>query len=693
MVADDAEGKGVSQDTDIQKVVEAAEFGAREPHRAWLRWALVLTAVAWSLFQVYATYTGAIPPQKLGSIHLAFGFALAFLAFPRKNGPTGYIPWYDWALAVAGVGAALYIYFDYYNLVAVQGGVPITRDVWMGSILLLVLAISAVRMVGYALPVIAGIVVIYGLMGPAGIIPVTPPDILYLHNGYTWTQVVQQLYITSEGVWGSPIKVSATFVFLFVLFGSLLDRAGAGQYLVDLAYSGLGSYRGGPAKAAVVASMLTGIVSGSSTANTVTVGTFTIPLMKKVGYPAVKAGAIECASGVNGQLMPPIMGAAAFIMATFLNIPYSQIIVYAAVPAVLAYMGLLATVHLEALKLNLHGMPKAELPPFWPTFIKGIHYLIPVVFLLYELMWVKHTPERSALNALFVLILLIFVQETWRSIRSGDGAVAGFAKGFKDVFSGFELGARNMTVIAVATGAAGIIVGMVTMTNLGYGLTQIIDVISFGNIWLVLILAAVTSLILGMGLPTTANYIVMAALVAPVIANLAESSGIIVPLVAIHLFVFYFGILADDTPPVGLAAYAASAISRADPIKTGVQGFAYDLRTAILPFMFFFSPELLLIGIDHWYTGVSVVLTAAIGMLAFVAAIQGYLVTWLRWYERIIVMASAILLIKPGLHTTLIGIALLVLVYVYHRHRSVKNGGPSAPFGRNSYALTERPIA
>src|SRR5699024_8006161 len=335
---------------------------------------------------------------KLGAVHLAFGFALAFLAFPRKNGPTDHIPWYDWLLAAAGVATALYIYIDFYNLVAVQGGVPIPRDVWMGTLLLAVLVIAAVRMVGYALPAIGAIVVLYGLMGPAGIIPLTPPDVLYLHNGYDWHEVIQQLYITAEGVWGSPIQVSATFVFLFVLFGALLDRAGAGQYLVDLAYSGLGSYRGGPAKAAVVASMLTGIVSGSSTANTVTVGTFTIPLMKRVGYPGVKAGAIECASGVNGQLMPPIMGAAAFIMATFLNIPYSQIIIYAAVPALLTYMGLFATVHLEALKLNLRGLPKSELPAFWPSFFKGIHYLIPVVFLLYELMWVHLTPERSALN-------------------------------------------------------------------------------------------------------------------------------------------------------------------------------------------------------------------------------------------------------------------------------------------------------
>ncbi|GGY01117.1 C4-dicarboxylate ABC transporter [Litchfieldella qijiaojingensis] len=690
MAEQPAHGTTDKERAEAQRIVQASEFGARVPRRPWLRWLLVLIAVGWSLFQLYATYFGAITPQKLGAIHLAFGFALAFLAYPGKKGPAERIPWSDWLLAIAGVVTSLYIVVNYYNLVAVQGGLPITRDVWAGSVLLIVLALAASRLVGIALPIIAGIAILYGVTGPAGIIPVTPPDVIFLHNGYDWRQIVQQLYITTEGIWGTPIQVSASFVFLFVLFGALLDRAGAGQYFVDLAYSGLGTYRGGPAKAAVVASLLTGIISGSSTANTVTTGTFTIPLMKKIGYPAVKAGATECAASTNGQLMPPIMGAAAFIMATFLNIPYSQLILYAIVPALLSYIGLLFTVHLEALKLNLAGMPRAELPPFWSTFMKGAHYLIPVAFLLYELMWVQLTPARSALNALLMLIVLILIQEVWRGMRGGEGVAAGLWKGVKAVFQGLEMGARNMTTIAIATAAAGIIVGMVTMTNLGYGLTQVIGVLSFGNIWLVLILAAVTSLILGIGLPTTANYIVMAALVAPVIANLAGDAGIAVPMVAIHLFVFYFGILADDTPPVGLAAYAAAAISRADPIRTGVQGFTYDLRTAILPFMFFFNPELLLYEVESWYRGVWVIFTAMTGMLAFVATIQGYLVTWVRWYERLLILGGALLMIKPGLMTDIPGLILLALVFIYHRHRSISGGGPSALFGKGSYPARQR---
>ncbi|MES1945747.1 TRAP transporter, 4TM/12TM fusion protein [Salinisphaera sp. C84B14] len=657
---------------EAEGIVKASEYGGREPTANWQRWLLVVIAVAWSLFQLYASYFGTLNPQKIGSIHLAFGFALAFLAYPRKGGVVDRIPWYDWLLAAASVASALYILFNYYNIVMIQGGLPEPRDVWVGTALMAFLVIASVRLLGFALPVIAAIVVLYGVTGPAGLIPLTPPDVIYLHNGYQWSEIIQQLYITTEGIWGTPIQVSATFVFLFVLFGALLDKAGAGQYFVDLAYSGLGTFRGGPAKASVVASLLTGVISGSSTANTVTTGTFTIPLMKRVGYPAVKAGATEVAASVNGQLMPPIMGAAAFIMATFIDVPYSQLIIYALVPAVLTYLGLLYVVHLEALKLGLEGLPRAELPPFWPTFIKGVHYLIPVAFLLYELMWANLTPERSALNATVVLAGLILVQETIKGLKGEAGLAGGLWQGLRSIVAGLELGARNMTTIAVATAAAGIIVGMVTMTNLGYGLTQVLDVLSGGNIWIVLILSAITSLILGIGLPTTANYIVMAALVAPVISSLAAAAGMDVPLVAVHLFVFYFGILADDTPPVGLAAYAAAAISRADPIATGVQGFIYDLRTAILPFMFFFNPELLLYNVSNWYYAAWVIATALVGMLGFVAATQGYFRIRMTWYERLIMLAGALLMLKPGSWTDIAGIGLLMAVGLFHHMRAAR---------------------
>jgi TRAP transporter 4TM/12TM fusion protein len=660
--------------TDRAQELLEAESGGRKPGSVFLRAGIYVVAVAWSAFQLWAIWAGTLNPQRLGAIHLAFALALIFLSFPAALSQRNRIPWFDWLLLAAGLGSSLYIVFNYYQLVAVQGGLPQPRDVWIGSLLLVVLAIASHRAVGFALPVIAGLTVLYGITGPAGIIPLTLPDILYLHNGYSWSQVIQQLYITGEGIWGTPIQVSATFVFLFVLFGALLEKAGAGAYFVNLAYSGLGTFRGGPAKAAVVASLMTGVISGSSTANVVTTGTFTIPLMRRVGYPAVKAGATEVAASVNGQLMPPVMGAAAFIMANFLNIPYSELIIYAAVPALLAYAGLLFVVHLEAVKLGLEGVPRSELPPFWPTFLSGVHYLIPVAFLLYELMWVQLTPERSALNAIGVLVGLVLIQSVWRALRGGENVLHGLWGGVRDTVDGLALGARNMTTIAIATAAAGVVVGMVTMTNLGYGLSQVIGAISGGNIWAVLVLSAVVSLILGMGLPTTANYIVMAALVAPTIVQMAEANNIVVPLVAVHLFVFYFGILADDTPPVGVAAYAASAISGADPIRTGVQGFIYDLRTAILPFMFFFNPSLLLIGVENWVYQIWVILSALAGMLAFVAATQGYLLRRMNWIERLVLLGAAVMMIKPGWVTDISGMAILGALTLLQWWRS----GPTA---------------
>ncbi len=377
--------------------------------------------------------------------------------------------------------------------------------------------------------------------------------------------------------------------------------------------------------------------------------------------------------------MPPVMGAAAFIMADFLGLPYAQIIVHAFVPAVVSYIGLFAVAHLEALKLDLKALPRDELPNFWRTLRSGLHYLIPVAVLLHLLIIARLTPERSALNATFVLIALMIVQQVVRARHRGDaGIVAAVRAGVLDIIEGFAAGARNMVTIAIATAAAGIIVGVVTMTGLGFGLTDIVAALSRGNIYAVLTLAAIASLILGMGVPTTANYIIMAALVAPVIQSLSRAAGLDVPLVAIHLFVFFFGILADDTPPVGLAAYAAAAIARSDPIKTGIQGFIYDMRTAILPFLFFFNPELLLINVHSVWHGAHVILTATAGMLAFVSGTQGYFLRRLAWYERAMLVIAAFALIKPGVATDLIGTGFIAVVYLLQRLGGSPRGGRSS---------------
>ncbi|MDM7325155.1 MAG: TRAP transporter fused permease subunit, partial [Thermus sp.] len=417
------------------------------------------------------------------------------------------------------------------------------------------------------------------------------------------------------------------------------------------------------------ASALTGVVSGSSVSNVVTTGTFTIPLMKRVGYPPEKAGAVEVASSSNGQLMPPVMGAAAFIMAEFLGIPYSSLILIALIPALLAYATLFITVHLEALHLGLKGVPRSELPPVGPILRSGFHYLLPLFYLIYALVALRLTPERAALNTVFFMLVLILIQEAWRAHRARAGLGFGLLRGGRLILEGLEAGARGMVGIALATASAGVIVGIVTMTGIGFGLTDIVERLSGGNLILVLILAQITSLLLGMGLPTTANYIVMASLVVPVVLQLSEKAGYAVPPVAAHMFVFYFGIMADSTPPVALAAYAASAIARSDFWKTAVQGFVYELRTALLAYMFFFSPKLLLIGVGSLAEGGWIVLSALLGMTAFSASLVGFLHKRTTLWERALLMAAALTLVVPGLVTDVIGLLLFLLVYGLQRVR------------------------
>ncbi|MEW6048141.1 MAG: TRAP transporter fused permease subunit, partial [Bacillota bacterium] len=386
-------------------------------------------------------------------------------------------------------------------------------------------------------------------------------------------------------------------------------------------------------------------------------GTFTIPLMRRVGYPPEKAGAVEVAASTNGQLMPPIMGAAAFIMAEFLGTSYFNVITAAAVPALLSYIALFYITHLEALKLGIQGVSRAELPDPLTTFLSGVHYLIPLGVLIYSLVVLRLTPITAAFQSILLLVAIMMLQGPVRwAYRKWRRREAGRLKevvwdGLRRLVRGLELGARNMVTIGVATATAGIVVGIVTLTGLGLRLAEIVDVLAQGQLLLMLLIIAATSLILGMGLPTTANYVVMATLTAPALLLLVPD----LPPIAAHMFVFFFGILADDTPPVGLAAYAASAIARSNPIQTGIQGFIYDMRTAILPFFFILNPELLLVGVDSVWEGIHVVGTALVGMFAFAAGTQGYLLTRARVYERMMLLTAAFTLLKPGLVTDLAG--------------------------------------
>jgi TRAP transporter 4TM/12TM fusion protein len=512
-----------------------------------------------------------------------------------------------------------------------------------------VLLLEAARwVIGPALPIIAIFFIIYAFFGPY------MPDLIAF-KGVSLNRFMGQMTMSTEGIYGIPLDVSATIVFLFVLFGAMLDKAGAGKYFIQLALALLGGFKGGPAKAAVMGSGLTGLVSGSSIANIVTTGTFTIPLMKKVGYPAKKAAAVEVAASTDGQLAPPIMGAAAFIIAEYVNVPYVEVIKAAAVPAFASYAALFYITHIEASKLGLRGMPRAELPPFFKTLISGAHYLLPLCLLLYELIVVRHSPELAAFNAIWVMAIIMLLQRPVQAYLNKQPLGPAFKQGIVDIFGALANGGRNMVSVALATAAAGIIVGVVAM-GLGQLITAIIDTLSMGNIYLMLIITAIASLIIGMGLPTTATYIVMASLTAPVIVEIGSYSDFIVPLMAAHLFCFYFGILADDTPPVGLAAYAAAAIAKSPPIATGLQGFMYDIRTAILPFMFIFNTDLILHNINSWPQGILIFIMACLGNFAFASATQGWYFTKVKIWEVPIFLMATLVLMRPDLIASWIGI-------------------------------------
>jgi len=435
----------------------------------------------------------------------------------------------------------------------------------------------------------------------------------------------------------------------------LLDKAGAGKFFTDLALSILGRFKGGAAKAAVVASGATGIVSGSSIANIVTTGPFTIPLMKKTGYPAKKAAATEVAASTDGQLMPPIMGAAAFIIAEYVNVPYLEVVKAAAIPALASYFGLFCITHLEASKLGIEGLSSDDLPPFWETLKSGCHYLVPLTMLLYQLVVLRHSPELAAYRSIQLLVLVIFYQEIRRAVIEKTNILSALRNAAVLIVTGLIQGSKNMVSVALACASAGIIVGVVGM-GIGGMISGWVESLSGGNIFLLLLITALASLVIGMGLPTTATYIVMASLTAPIIVEIGTLHGFIIPIMAAHLFCFYFGILADDTPPVGLAAYAASAIAGSEPIPTGIQGFLYDIRTSCIAFMFVFNPELILYNITSWSQALLIFAMALIGMSAFECFAQGWCLVRNKWYDIPFFLAAWFTLFHPGGVAALFGV-------------------------------------
>lgn len=711
-------------DLDVNKLVQENDTGGRQPGPFVTRLLLVV-AVCWSLFQLWI----ASPlPFTLGififdstesrAIHLAFAVFLGFLAYPAtKRSPRSFIPVQDWVLAFVGAFCAGYL-FLFYREISTRPGLPNTMDIWTFVVGVLLLLEVTRRVLGLPMVIVASIFLAYTFLGPY------MPDML-AHRGASVGRAASHFWLTTEGVFGVALGVSSGFIFLFVLFGSMLDKAGAGNYFIKSAFALLGHMRGGPAKAAVLSSAATGVISGSSIANVVTTGTFTIPLMKRVGYRGDQAGAVEVSSSVNGQIMPPVMGAAAFLMIEYVGIPYIEVMKHAFLPAVISYIALFYIVHLEALKAGMQGLPRRnpstaaqrmmsfmltvtgfivlagityfviggikslfgdaavpmigllllltylgllwvgsrqpdlpiddpnspvfELPETAPTLKSGLHYLLAVVVLVWCLMVEQLSPALSAFWATAFMIFIIVTQKPLLGLMRRDHRfVAQFKSGLSDLVDGLATGARNMIGIGIATAAAGIIVGTVSLTGVGLVMTELVEILSGGNLMLMLVLVALISLILGMGLPTTANYIVVSTLMAPVVVELGAQSGLIVPLIAVHLFVFYFGLMADVTPPVGLASIAASAIARHDPIKVGVTAFYYSMRTAILPFLFIFNTQLLLIGLTGPLHLMLTVGSALIAMLVFAAATQGYFFARTRWYETIAMLLICFTLFRPG---------------------------------------------
>jgi len=610
-------------------------------------------AIIWSLFQLwYASpfpfifNIGMFKGLPARAIHLGFALLLAFLIFPIARNKK--ISIFDILISIVAAFCCLYIYFFYDQLID-RGGVllnitiseiNIPIELIIGTIGILILLEATRRVIGKPLAIIAIIFLLFSYFGQYA------PDIIS-HGGLSLKRLVGFQWFDQEAIFGIPIGVSVDFIFLFVLFGALLETAGGGKYFLDLAFAMVGKMRGGPAKAAILGSGMTGMISGSSVANTVTTGTFTIPIMKKTGFSKEKAGAIEVSSSVNGQIMPPVMGAAAFVMASFIGVTYFEVVKHAFLPAIISYIALFYISHLEALKLNLKGMEEKDVPNLKKIFLAGLHFLIPIFVLIYLLVVLRFTASYSIFYATIALILVNLVNKLIKSRKESNFKDA-LKIWFNQTIVGFQKGAINMVAVGIAIATAGVIVGAVGSTGLSTNLIIVIESIAKDNVVILILLTIILCLLLGMGLPTTANYVVVASLMSMVLVDVGNASGYIFPLIAVHLFVFYFGLMADVTPPVGLASYAAAGISGGDPLRTGVQAFWYSLRTAILPIVFLFNHELLLIGIENIWHALIVIITSLIGILVFTAATQAWFVNKMRWYEIIVFLLISLSFLRPG---------------------------------------------
>lgn len=707
--------------SELEKLVADVDRGGRKAS-GFVSAVLAVGALLWSLFQLwiaspipFEVNMGVFNYTEARAIHLGIAMFLGYLAYPLCKSQSHKMPFYDWVLALLAGSCGAYLFLFYQEL-SLRPGIPTGLDIVAGAMGVVLLLEITRRALGLPMAVLGIVFLIYVFFGPY------LPDVIS-HKGASIERLVSHMWLTTEGTYGVALGVSVSYIFIFVLLGSLLDRCGAGNYMMQVSFAMLGHLRGGPAKVAVVSSAVNGIVSASSVANVVTGGIFTIPLMKKSGYGGIRAGAIETASSVNGQIMPPVMGAAAFLMIEYVGIPYHEVIRHAILPATISYISLFYIVHLEALKLGIEpmmsaGAPKTIVqkiagwgmgisgtvllmalfyyigigvqavagdaaiwillglltilylfllyvsakypdlpndinitnpvkPEIWATVRSGLYFLIPIGVLVWCLSVEVLSAGLSAFYAAIALIILMLTQRPLIAYFRKQEISSEIRRGLTETVQGLEEGARNMIGIAIACGTAGLIVGAITLTGLGLRMTAFVEVVSMGNVLIMLFFTAGVCLVLGLGMPTTANYILMATLMAPVVVELGAQNGLIIPLIAVHFFVFYFGIMADITPPVGLATFAAAAISGEDPIKTGLKGVTYALRTAILPFIFVFNPMLLLIGVDTWWNMLAVIVGATLASLMFAAASLRWFRVKCTWFETLVLLIASSMFFRP----------------------------------------------
>lgn len=613
-----------------------------------------IIAIAMSAFQLYTAGFGTLLSVKQRSVHIIFAFTLGFLFFPaRSKSDKTKSSIFDYIFIILSTIVFGYL-FIFVEEIALKGADVSSTDMLFGALALLLTLEITRRVVGPELPIVAILFLLYARFGPY------LPGIL-AHRGFAWKAIIRHMYLTTEGILGIPISVSATFVFLFILFGAFLDKTGVGKFFIDLAYALTGHLKSGPAMTAVVASGFMGSVSGSSVANTVTTGAFTIPLMKKTGYKPEFAGAVEATASTGGQIMPPVMGAAAFIMAEFTGISYVNIIVAAAIPALLYYFAVGTMVHLEASKLGLKGLPKDQLPKVGQIMLKQGYLIIPLVSIV-VLLIAKVTPLLSAFYAIGISALIAVAAAFIKKDKSF---------GIREFLDALESGAKSSVGVACACACAGIIVGVVTLTGLGLRIAELIVTLAQGKLLLTLFFTMIASIILGMGLPTTAKYIVLATMAAPALMKLGVNQ------MAAHLFILYFGVVADITPPVALAAYAGAGIAGANAMKTGMQAVKLALAAFIVPYIFAYDPALILVKdvVNGQVTflpllsALPVIVSAIIGILCLACAVEGYFINRALILERVLLFGAALSLLKPGLYSDIFGIGALVIVYLIQKAR------------------------